>query len=205
MRTVFLFALSMVGVASHANLIVNGGFESGMWEPNGDKTTVVAPGSTHITGWSVVNSTLAWIENGNPFNGYMASEGNRFLDLTGYINSAPYSGVYQMVETTPGMTYLLTFDQGVHPAYTSNINCIKAVAAGTEQIFTAVREDMPKWVKQSFVFKADSALTKVELLGFLATPSDIGLDKVSMVAVPEPVSMAVLGAGLVGLIRRRAR
>lgn len=203
MRTVFLFVLSAVGMAAHANLILNGSFEGGVWEPNGDKTTVVGAGSSQIAGWSVVNTSLAWIENGNPFNGYMASHGSRFLDLTGYSNTAPYSGVYQMVETVPGMTYLLTFDQGVHPAYTSSINCIKAVAAGTEQVFTAERGDKPKWVTQQFVFKATAMQTKVELLGALATPSDIGLDNVSMVAVPEPGTLLALGLG--GLLIKRRR
>ncbi len=76
-----------------ASLITNGSFEgwaSGNFAhrpesfPAVNDTMVLAPGSTTMTGWTVVNGDVAWIGPTNPFN-LTASKGSYFLDLTGYI------------------------------------------------------------------------------------------------------------------------
>ena len=77
---VFCIALA-AGSAAHANLLVNGSFEQGAFVNQGNQTMSLAPGSTVITGWTVVTDATAWINAGNPF-GLAASDGSRFLDLT---------------------------------------------------------------------------------------------------------------------------
>ena len=46
-----------------------------------------------ITNWTVVNDTIAWINNlANPFT-LSAQDGSKFLDLTNYQAGAPFGGV----------------------------------------------------------------------------------------------------------------
>jgi len=72
-------------------------------------------GSTAITGWASVGDTLAWIGTGNPW-GLSANDGARFLDLTDFAAGAPFGGVVQTVATSPGASYVLSFDLGSSPS-----------------------------------------------------------------------------------------
>ena len=91
---VFLGIACMLPIAVHAdaNLLTNASFELGNFVNQGNATMVLNVGSTSITGWTVVNDQLAWIDVGNPF-GLSAEEGDRFLDLTAYPAGAPFGGV----------------------------------------------------------------------------------------------------------------
>lgn len=80
-RSLVICIALAVGPAAHANLLVNGSFEDGAFVSDGNQTMSLAPGSTVITGWTVITDTTAWINVGNPF-GLTASDGSRFLDLT---------------------------------------------------------------------------------------------------------------------------
>jgi hypothetical protein len=88
--------LSVFGFANaaQANLITNGSFEDTTnFVPNhpADDTMSLTVGSIAMTGWTVVNSGLAWIGPGNPF-GLSASDGTYFLDLTDYTDALLMAG-----------------------------------------------------------------------------------------------------------------
>src|SRR5438105_1537310 len=96
---------------THANLLVNGSFE----------TPVVTPGtfanfttnSTAITGWTVFGPAVS-VVSGTFTSGalsFPAQDGVQWLDLTGP-TSGPSEGVNQTVTTTPGQTYNLSFYVG---------------------------------------------------------------------------------------------
>ena len=77
------------------NLITNGSFEvaTNFVDNNSPQDTMtLLPGdSTSMPGWTVVGGNtaqLAWIGPANPF-GLKASDGDYFLDLTGYKAGAP--------------------------------------------------------------------------------------------------------------------
>src|SRR5947209_12925175 len=110
-RSLLLSTALLAAGAAHANLLVNGGFENGAFVNEGNDTMSPGPGSTVITGWTVVTDTTAWIGPTNPF-GLSANEGSFFLDLTNYQPGAPFAGVSQAIATTPGATYSLSFDLG---------------------------------------------------------------------------------------------
>src|SRR5690349_7006660 len=103
------------------NLLVNGSFEIGFPAlPNhpGDNTESLAVGSTEITGWTVINGEIAWI-NTVPVNafGLAPTDGSKLLDLTGYHDSVPYGGVSQTVATIQGLDYTPSIDVLQNPAY----------------------------------------------------------------------------------------
>lgn len=203
-RIVISLALTTLAVISHANLISNGSFESGNFVPNGDDTMALGVGATDITGWTVIDDSIAWIGPMNPFNGYAASDGGYCLDLTGYSSGSPYGGVEQSFATTIGQIYNVQVDLGAHASYTS-ISCLKLIAAGQETILTAVPPTSggQTWEHHSWNFMATSTTTNLQLVGFLSSQNDIGVDNVVVTAVPEPASMIALSLGVFAALRRR--
>ncbi len=110
-------ALIGSGGAHALNLLTNGSFEDTTNFVNQGNDTMDLPvGSSLMPGWTVSGSHyVSWIGPTNPFLGLTASDGSYFLDLTGYIFGAPFSGVSQTIPTQAGATYLLTFDLGSGP------------------------------------------------------------------------------------------
>ena len=92
----------MIPLAAHANLLTNESFELGDFVNQGNVTMVLPVGSTAISGWTVINDQLAWIDTGNAW-GLSAQDGDRFLDLTAYPTGAPFGGVSQAITISYGV------------------------------------------------------------------------------------------------------
>lgn len=167
-------------------------------------------GSTLMPGWTVAGSHyLSWIGPTSPW-GLTASEGGYFLDLTGYIGGAPFSGVTQVITTTPGSVYHLSFDLGSSSIW-GLPSAIEASAASASELFTSTLTGSNNWQTASLNFTATGVTTTISLIGAVGY-NYIGLDNVSVTlgsgpppSVSEPGSLVLLGTGLlgVGLICRR--
>jgi hypothetical protein len=198
-----LWALVAVGVAlpphSYANLIVNGSFESGIFVPDAQDTMSLAVGATDMTGWTVQNAALAWIGPSNPF-GLTASDGDYFLDLSGYHDNAPYGGVLQSqtIATTVGAQYRLSFDIGTSPPYDSAPVSVQVTAGSASAVFTSTPSLINQWEPFDFDFTATSPNTSISLVGQAGTNEKyIGLDNVSLTMIPEPGTLTLIaGLGL---------
>jgi len=211
-RALFL-AISMVSVAglaqAQANLITNGGFESGVFSPPSNQTVTLPIGATSLSGWEVVNDSIAWIGVGNPW--YLtAFEGNRFLDLSDYSAGVPFGGVRQSIATVAGAEYLLSFQLG-SSNYWGRPSALVVTAGTTSASFTSPRTGTDNdWGLQTFSFRATGATTSISFVGNSGV-NYIGLDDVKVTAaavVPEPSEAALLLAGLAAVgwqLRRRAR
>ncbi len=194
----------MLGAGTWANIVVNGSFEEGSYVNDGNGAMVLGVGSAVIPGWTVLEDDLAWIDNINNFQGYKASDGVKSLDLTAYGTGAPYAGVKQTIATVTGNYYEVKFDQGIHPFYTSTLNCIEVMAAGKSKVFTATAGAVQKWETMTWQFQATSDQTELAFYGVLGQ-NDIGLDNVRVEAAPEAASLAAIGTGLLALrLRRKA-
>jgi len=207
LRALALCASLLAATAAHANLLSNGSFELGGFVNQGNDTMSLAAGSSVITGWTVVTDTTAWIGPTNPF-GLAASDGSFFLDLTNYQTGAPFAGMSQVIATTPGATYSLSFDLG-GSTFWGRPDAITASAAGTSATFTTpLTGTNNDWQHVSMQFTATSGSTTVLLQG-VAGRQYIGLDNASVdlvsAPVPEPGTWALMlaGLGVAGAIARR--
>jgi hypothetical protein len=198
---------------AHANLLVNGSFESGAFVNQGNDTMSPPVGSTVITGWTVATDVIAWIGPTNPF-GLTASDGSFFLDLTNYQAGPPFGGVTQTIATVPGAVYSLSFDLG-SSTFWGRPDALTASAAGTSMTFTAPSTGTNNdWQHETMGFTATGAATTITLQGTTGI-NYIGLDNASVDlvslpvgAVPEPETWALLLGGLAavgGVARRRTR
>jgi hypothetical protein len=198
-----------VSTHANANLLTNGSFELGAFVNQGSATMVLPVGSTTITGWTVVNDQLAWINTGNPW-GLSAQDGDKFLDLTAYPTGAPFGGVSQTIATVPGGQYELSFNLG---SYTQRWGgppvSIVATAGNASQKFTvSTTSTSSTWTPFTMIFTATGASTAVSLTG-TAGFQYIGLDNVSVegaggdATVPEPGSFALLVGTLLCLASAR--
>ncbi|WP_394763175.1 PEPxxWA-CTERM sorting domain-containing protein [Phenylobacterium sp.] len=215
-------AVAMAAGGAQAAAFQNGSFETGSFVNNtGNNDDQLFQGSTVITGWTVVGSgDLAWETANTPFN-ETPSNGSFHLDLTGYHDQSPYSGVQQTFDTVANHLYTLTFDVGNSGRYNGPAGASVAAFINGSAIYTFNNADHDPndaqhswWETGSTAFIAGSGSTTLALIGQVGGQF-IGLDNVTITdagpvggGVPEPASWALMLLGFGGLgaaLRQRRR
>jgi len=217
MVAVLSVALLWVGNADAVNIVSNGSFENftGTFGNviSGDGGSRINPGEAFLTGWDVVTDEIALLQNGNLYN-LTASDGTRFLDLTGY-TSAGSQGISQLLSgLTIGQQYKFSVDLGIRNGDCGGAFCqgpitVSASIGSTNQTFTHDSADPGNiWKSFGFNFTANSSDLLLKILG---TSGDdfIGVDNVLVEAIdtppgpggtaPEPSALLLFGSGLVGI------
>lgn len=185
-----------------ANLISNGSFELPVI-PGGSAQN--DPNNILIPGWTAVNADIM----SNNFNGTTATafEGNQYLDLVGF---SPSGSIAQTFATVAGQSYTLTFGYS-NNAFSGANSRSAEVRIGSDLLdiithSTATANNL-NWSIYTKNFVATDALTKLSFIGSGDSNAGVLLDAVSVNAVPEPTSwaMMILGIGAVGAALRRQR
>ncbi|WP_338844907.1 DUF642 domain-containing protein [Massilia sp. W12] len=212
-KLTLLLALALAGgVAQADNLLINGGFEGSapLQNNRGDANSMaLTTGSTYLPGWRVIGPEVAWIGQGNPYNLH-AAEGERFVDLTGWLNqNGNQGGLTQTIQTVAGQQYVLEFDLGSSSFYNwGQPNSLTASAGNASQLFSNTNvSDYGSWQHFSLNFTATGNTTEISFVGNTAGYY-IGLDNARVTAaVPEIETWAGLLAGLgaLGLLARRRK
>ena len=211
LAALFVCILALPGFG---NLITNGSFEDGnpTWNPYGFQS-LMAPDNYTITGWTVSEGSVDYIGSY-----WQAAHGNRSLDLAGvYYNGT----IFQSFPTLVGVPYQVTFALAGNPDVQPRTTTVRVWVSDGSTTFDqadfnyTVNGQTPSnmgWIYVSWTFTAQSALTT---LGFtsLDTYNDPvwgysfgpALDDVSVTAIPEPATLALVGLGLIaaGFLRRR--
>ncbi len=177
-----LASLAFVGIGAlgFSDLVVNGDFEADLYADG------TAPTIATLTGWAIGST-------GNVHGvgtGYLSSDSDQ-LDVSGYADVAG-SGISQTLTTLIGTTYTLSFQLYVPLSGSIEVkNNGSALATGLAS---------SGLYSYSFVGTGSDTIEFVNL----GTGNTTHLDDVSVEAVPEPATLAVLAIGLAAARRRRA-
>ena len=199
MKAAILAALAATAIAGAGpaaaaapNLLNNGDFEQSIGNVSDGGYATVGAGAGTITGWTVGATSVDLIRNN------YGAINSVSVDLGG---SPGPGSLTQSFATTVGQTYRLDFDYFVNgggfPLY---------VSFGTNNATYSV---VPSSATHAFqTMTANSSSSSVSFTHTFAGNSGPVIDNVSVTAVPEPESYAMLMAGLGALgfmSRRRAR
>jgi hypothetical protein len=193
-------ALPAVSGSPPVNLIQNGTFvPTQATAPAAGSYLVVSAGdSTTIPGWTVVTPSLYGGEGGSVdvvSNGYWNNSDNNAgeysIDLAGTSNVP--GGLYQVVDTTPGVEYSLSFWSAVNGDQTPGVGHTMGVSVNGSNVDTvsAMSAGRPlNWVQNTVTFTASSATSQIEFDDTTPGDQDQGptLDNVSLTAVPDVVT-----------------
>jgi choice-of-anchor C domain-containing protein len=194
-----LAALAALPTGANAAAFMNGSFETG--PAVGGFSTYFA-GATDITGWVVGSHSVDYI------GGYWQSQdGSRNIDLSG---NAPGS-ISQTFDTVNGLTYTVKFWLAGNPDGGPTIKPLLVDVGGATTLYnfdvTGASRGAMNWVEKSYTFTATGASTTLTFASNSGTAYGPALDNVSVVAVPEPATWAMMigGLGLVGVSMRRRK
>jgi choice-of-anchor C domain-containing protein len=196
-----LAALAALPTAANATAFTNGGFEIG---PNpGGFTTLSAP-SAAITGWTVTGGSIDYIGSH-----WQPGEGSRSIDLNG--NSI--GTIAQTFDTVIGMTYTVKFLLSGNPDGAPTLKTLDVSATGGSTVgysfsTAGISRAAMGWESKTYLFTATGLSTTLTFAS--TTPGAFygpALDGVSVTAVPEPATWAMMigGLGLVGVSMRRRK
>ncbi|MGH7730728.1 MAG: choice-of-anchor C family protein [Candidatus Eiseniibacteriota bacterium] len=198
--------VALASAAGAVEMLANGGFESGPPIPPSQATMSVAPGNAAITGWTVTGGAITIVTDGY----WQPQSGSRSVALS---SSGPGS-IQQVVVTSAGVPYRLTFWLSGEPFTTPTVKHLRVQAGAVSQdyavdITEAWHWDM-HWQACTFDFTAAGPATMVsftsldagawgpaiETAGVEAVTAGVGSteDGLALAPVaPDPV----LGAGRV--------
>lgn len=211
-KVVSLLGLCLLSAAQvQAAFIANPSFETFSAPVRADGGVVLNPGTSALTHWDVVGNQIALITPPNVW-ALTAADGDNFLDLTGYTNSGYPKGISQTLSgLSTGQAYRFDMDLGISNANPACRNCggpivVEASIGGSRQVFTHDASDAGNiWNRYGFEFLAENSSMSLRILGNSAPGIYIGLDNVTVSAVPAPAAFWCLISALVLLVRRPRR
>jgi choice-of-anchor C domain-containing protein len=154
----------------------NGNFEDGAYTPNASGFEALVAGSTDLTGWTITGS-IDWIGTYWP-----AKTGSKSLDM----NGAGPGAISQVLATTIGKTYVVTFALSANPdgpvaVYTLNVGATGALSQPYtfDRAVNANTLSNMMWQAKQYSFTATSATTTLSFAsGVAAGANGPALDNV---------------------------
>ena len=206
--TKYLLAASALALCSApafaAELIVNGSFEAPVVP--GPCCNTVPPDA--LPGWTATPNVNVVIGTFSSTNGNLAFAGNQYLDLVGQGGTGSIS---QTFATNAGSRYNISFAYS-HNLFTPSVTSASAAlsVAGlldtiSHSTGTTANLDWRNYLGTFTATGSSTTLSFVNLTG--GANEGVFLDAVSVQAVPEPATwaMMLLGFGGIGFAMRRAK
>jgi hypothetical protein len=201
-RSIVVALAAAFAAPAHANLIVNGGFETGAanpWVVTGPDNNVVIRGPLGGDFW---------------FGGGSTAQNGSFAAMFNAGDRAPVGTISQTFATVPNEVYQVTFDYGATLNATQRITASVLGTAGLLFSLPVVESNPLRALTTfTFAFVADGGQATLRFVddpnNFTVSQDGI-LDNVSVIGaipVPEPETYALMlaGLGLLGFRLRRRR
>lgn len=159
------------------NLVKNGSFEEG---PATSTFITVKAGAAVIPQWKVTRENVDYVGPEWPYHPH----GKRSVDLNG---TAGVGAIMQTLHTTPGESYLLTFDIGGNYGCGGTSRTLRVVAGDKSATFTHKRqgsEHPGKGQRHQLTFTASGTETDLHFQSLTADPNLCGpvVDNISVVS-----------------------
>ena len=169
--------------AARADLLVNGDFEAGPTISSLNPIMSVAPGSTALTGWTVVGGAIDIVTDSY----WVPVSGHRSVQLS---STGPGS-IEQVLSTAPGAVYRLTYWISGQPLSSPTIKHLRVTAGAAVQdqtfdVTPAWEWDMG-WSQHTFDFTAAGSSTTLRLTSMDATQWGPAIDGASVVLLTAGV------------------
>lgn len=189
-------AFGLISTTASAQIVTNGGFEAPVITDPCCNTVPPdsLPGWTATPNVNVVNGTF------DSTNGNLAYQGNQYLDLVGQGGTG---SITQSLSLTPGQMYSLTFAYSHNlfdPAEATSASASFAIDALNGIVFhdTGSTSNLD-WQLFSGTFIATGTDT-LNFTNLTGGPNEgVLLDAISVAAVPEPATWAMMLLGFAGI------
>jgi len=202
----FLALAAFVPFPAAANLIANGGFEQGFFTGGVSLAQQIQPGDSTLPNWTVSNAPLTWYASGwsnnlpqTPLNPHTGGFGVNLAD-----GSVNFVSISETINLVPFQQYQLSFWVGNFSANNGPAGLNVNITDGTSNTILVSEALAPAtsgshtWTRFAFNFIADGTSNTINF-SEINGPSYIGLDDVSVTAVPEPATWAMMLLGFAGV------
>lgn len=193
--------LPLLTMTLHANagLLLNGSFE----EHSMQSKRYQMLNDSSVSGWSSAKNKIElWHKN---FLNVQAVDGNTIVELNNFSSDT----LFQEFDTVIGQLYEITFNYRARANNQEQFEVYVQSISGSDvgMISRQMVDDhiVGSWSEKTIRFVGQSTRTRLSFSSLSGTSGSVGnlLDNVDVRAIPEPGSIALLGIGLLGLVRLR--
>lgn len=189
-----ILALGAAAGPALAQSIVNPSYENGPAMTGG--WTRIGLRSTVLDGWTVDRGNIDYVGTM-----WQADDGARSIDL----NGDTHGRIYQTLNTTPGMEYVVDFALSGNWGGVAN-KTVRVTAASYTALYTVNTSGNNglnmNWVDRTFSFVAANPTTTIRFASQNRGKWGTAIDDIKITAIPAPASSLAL-LGVAGLRRRR--